>query len=576
MTRTGFPRSKATALFLGAVLGLGWVVWEHGYGQALGQVAARGQSDLALASDRLVTGLQRFRSAAVLMTDHPDLRALHAGGARARAEALLLESADRFSAHRAFYADDRGRVLASAFEGAPDDLSRRPWFRRAMTGALGFGHEVLADGSRIYVHAAPSFAADGAVQGALVLMVDLDILERAWRGTKPAVFFTDAGGRILVTNRSEILFWRRDGNRLIGPEGGFRPLEVSRAGPHEIWRQALSPYVPGAALHLTQDLPVIGLGAEALVDVAPAQRWAALQAAVVVTLCLFFGSLLFVATERRRALSEANVLLEGRVRARTREWEEANTALRAEVRERQEAEEALRRAQAELVQAGKLSALGQMSAGISHELNQPLTAIRQYAENGAAFLEKGRTERAADNLNRIAAMSARAARIIRNLRAFARNESEPMGRVDLVAVIDTAVELTEARLKADGVTLTWEGGAPAFARGGEVRLGQVFVNLINNAADAMAGQDDRHIRITLERGPRLRIGVADTGPGIADPDRVFEPFYSTKEVGGGMGLGLSISYGLVQSFGGQISGSNTASGAVFTVELEPWQDEVAA
>ncbi|MEN9059837.1 sensor histidine kinase [Ponticoccus litoralis] len=190
--------------------------------------------------------------------------------------------------------------------------------------------------------------------------------------------------------------------------------------------------------------------------------------------------------------------------------------------------------------------------------------------------DKGRPERAADNLARIAAMAARAARIIRNLRAFARNESEPMGKVDLVAVIDTAVELTEARLKADGVTLVWEGGPPAYALGGEVRLGQVFVNLINNAADAMAGEADKRIAITLERGPRLRIGVSDTGPGIADPDRMFEPFYSTKEVGGGMGLGLSISYGLVQSFGGEIRGSNTASGAVFTVELEPWLDEAVA
>ncbi|KID12474.1 sensor histidine kinase [Ponticoccus alexandrii] len=576
MTHSRFPRSKALALFLGAVLGLGWIVWQHGYGQALGQVAARGQSDLALASDRLVTGLQRFRSAAVLLADHPDLRALHAGGDRARAEARLLESADLISAHRAFYADSDGRVLASAFGGAPQDLTARPWYRRALTGALGFGHEVTAAGARSYVHAAPSFAANGEVQGALVLMVDLDILEREWRGTRPSVFFTDDSGQILVTNRSEILFWRRDGGRMVGPGGETQPLDVSRGGGHEIWRQSLSPYVPPASLHLTRALPVIDLTAEALVDIAPARRLAALQGAAVVTLCLFFGSLLFIATERRRALAEANVLLEGRVRARTRAWEEANSRLRAEVREREDAEAALRRAQADLVQAGKLSALGQMSAGISHELNQPLTAIRQYAENGTAFLNKGRPERAADNLARIAAMAARAARIIRNLRAFARNESEPMGKVDLVAVIDAAVELTEARLKADGVTLVWEGGPPAYALGGEVRLGQVFVNLINNAADAMAGEAEKRIAITLERGPRLRIGVSDTGPGIADPDRMFEPFYSTKEVGGGMGLGLSISYGLVQSFGGEIRGSNTGAGAVFTVELEPWLDEAVA
>jgi two-component system C4-dicarboxylate transport sensor histidine kinase DctB len=580
MTRNRSSRSKTLALFLGAVLGLGWLVWQHGYGQALGQVAARGQSDLALASDRLVTGLQRFRSAAVLLVDHPDLRALHRGGAAAlpRARAVLLASADQISAHRAFYADARGRVLASAFASAPEDLAERPWYRRAVTGALGFGHEVTESGARIYVHAAPSFGADGAVQGVLVLMVDLDILEREWRGTRPAVFFTEPGGRIVVTNRSEILFWRREGGALVGPGEATQPLRVTWLGRHEIWHQSLSPYVPEAGLHLTRPLPVIGLTAEVLVDVAPARRLAALQLAAVVALCFFFGSLLFVATERRRALAEANVTLEGRVRARTRAWEEANAALRGEVREREEAEAALRRAQADLVQAGKLGALGQMSAGISHELNQPLTAIRQFAENGAAFLAKGQPGRAAENLDRIAAMAARAARIIRNLRAFARNESEPMGRIDVIQVLATAVELTETRLAAEGVVLDWEGAgqAPLHVRAGEVRLGQVFVNLITNAVDAMAGQAEKRLTIRLDRTGRPAIVIRDTGPGIADPDRVFEPFYSTKEVGGGMGLGLSISYGLVQSFGGEIRGSNSAEGAVFTVELEPWPEEAAA
>ena len=143
-----------------------------------------------------------------------------------------------------------------------------------------------------------------------------------------------------------------------------------------------------------------------------------------------------------------------------------------------------------------------------------------------------------------------------------------------------AVELTEARLKRDGVALDWVPPPVAvYAWGGEVRLGQVFVNLINNAADAMAGQAEKRISITLEPGPPLAVRVADTGPGIADPEKIFEPFYTTKEVGSseGMGLGLSISYGLVQSFGGNIRGRNApGGGAEFTVELDPWQEEEAA
>ena len=207
-------------------------------------------------------------------------------------------------------------------------------------------------------------------------------------------------------------------------------------------------------------------------------------------------------------------------------------------------------------------------------------AIQQFAENGQAFLERGKSERAGENLTRIAQMSARMARIIKNLRAFARNESEPVGRVDLVQVITAAVELTETRLRDHDVTLDWrppEAGA-IWVRGGEVRLTQVFVNLINNAVDAMMGQDDRLVRIVVNDGERLTVTVRDIGPGLKQPEKVFEPFYSTKAVGSseGMGLGLSISYGLVQSFGGNIRGTNTEHGALFTVELDYWKEETAA
>lgn len=571
----GFSQRRGTVvlLFLCLVAALGWGVWRYGLAQALGQVAARGQADLALASDRLVTGLQRYRSVAVLLADHPALQALHGGGSRITADRLLLASADRTGAMTAVYADRRGQVLASAHEEVPHELVAQPWFQRALDGALGVGHGIDdVFGKRTFYYATPSFGPSGAVRGVVVILVDVELLERVWRGSRPAVLFSDETGEVFITNRSELLFWRVEPSGLVGPEGAVTQVS-RRVGDYEIWRQKISAYVPEDALHLVQPLPVIDLVGEALIDAGPARRVAGLQAAVVVALCLFFGSLLFLAMERRRALALVNVRLEARVRERTVELEATNTALRHEVSEREEAEAALRRAQADLVQAGKLSALGQMSAGISHELNQPLMAIQQFAENGRAFLLRDRSDRAGENLDRIADMAARAARIIRNLRAFARNESEPMGRVDLCAVIDTVIELTQTRLRDDGVVLDWTRPAgPVFVKGGEVRLGQVFVNLINNAADAMSGQDDKRIVIELHDAVPLTVQVRDTGPGIADPEKVFEPFYSTKQVGDGMGLGLSISYGLVQSFGGNIRGTNTGEGAMFTVELERWED----
>ena len=155
-----------------------------------------------------------------------------------------------------------------------------------------------------------------------------------------------------------------------------------------------------------------------------------------------------------------------------------------------------------------------------------------------------------------------------------------MGRVDLVAVVNSALELSETRLARDAVTVEWTPPAPVHVIGGEVRLGQVVLNLIGNAADAMAGLEERRITLSLRRDDgRVVLEVADTGPGIEEPEKIFEPFYTTKAVGAaeGMGLGLSISYGLVQSFGGAIRGRNRpGGGAVFTVELTPASPEAPA
>ncbi len=254
--------------------------------------------------------------------------------------------------------------------------------------------------------------------------------------------------------------------------------------------------------------------------------------------------------------------------------------MRGEIAERKEAQLALQKAQDDLVQIGKLSALGQMSAGISHELNQPLMAIQSFAENGAQFLSMGKAENANQNFGRISDLAVRMARIIKNLRAFARQESEPASRVDLCGVVRAAVEVSESRLRNERVAVDVRiPDIPIWVNGGEVRLQQVVINLISNAIDAMSGSPEKSLTLQVAEGPSPSVTVKDTGPGIEDPDKIFEPFYSTKSVGDGegTGLGLSISYGLVQSFGGNISGGNDeGGGAVFTVRLQPWTEEAAA
>lgn len=578
----GVIRRLAIVLaFLAAVAAVAGGAWRYGYFQALDQLARQGASDLALASDRLTGQLQRYRELAVLVADHPQIGAVLAGEDVAAAEALFLEIADKTAAQDILLTNADGLVMAGAREDA-NGVDIGPLVQRAMQGALGWGNGQTLSGTRVFAYAAPVFDANADVQGAIVVSADLSSIEWDWVGSNPAVFFTDASDRVFITNRSEIVFWKRPDIEagLVPPEGPPLPFDSYWIGRHEVWQMGWGPYLPQNALHITRNLPVIGMTGEALVDVAPARRLAALQAAALAGLCLAFGALLFLATERRRTLAQANALLEARVAERTAALSETNAQLRQEAEEREEAQAALARAQADLVQAGKLSALGQMSAGLSHELNQPLMAIQNYAENAVAFLEREKPDRAGDNLSRIADMARRMGRIIKNLRAFSRQESEPVVRVDLVAVLDSAVELLGPRIKQDEVALIYaRPDAALWVRGGEVRLGQVFVNLMSNALDAMVDSETRALRIDIAQGDVLKVHFRDSGPGIDVPDKVFDPFYSTKEVGRaeGMGLGLSISYGIVQSFGGEIRGTNVAQGgALFTVELQRWSDMAEA
>lgn len=559
-------RILAVVAFLVAVavlsLGVGW----FGYMSALDQLEQRGRSDLALASDRLTGELGRYRELAVLLADHPVVAATLAGD-RGDAADLLRETADKTGSLDILVVSQMGRELASASGSGAENHASQPYFTRASDGAIGLYHLVHDRyGQRTFLFAAPVFSDAGPVSGAVIVVVNIDAVEAVWRGARPTVFFTDELGVAFISNRSELLFMARD---LVDPPRTstvdynadiLRPFmthTVQNQQGRAVWSVEGQRYVPRMALHLTLPLPVIQMTGEALMDVAPARTFARLQAGAAAAICLAFGAMLFLATERRRTLADANIRLEAAVEARTAE---------------------LTKAQSDLVQAGKLSALGQMSAGISHELNQPLMAIRSYAENGEAFLERGKTDIAGQNLGRIAELARRMGRIIRNLRAFAKQESEGMTDVDLASVIAAVLEITQARARAGGVDIIWDTPeTPITVRGGEVRLQQVVLNLVTNAMDAMEGQTfTQRIEIDTDRsGARVDLYVRDTGPGLSEPDRIFDPFYSTKQVTSdgtgqdGMGLGLSISYGLVQSFGGIIRGRNhPAGGAVFTVTLD--------
>jgi two-component system phosphoglycerate transport system sensor histidine kinase PgtB len=276
------------------------------------------------------------------------------------------------------------------------------------------------------------------------------------------------------------------------------------------------------------------------------------------------------ATERKQTQDE----LEKRVRERTADLHRAIEQLQQEILERRHAEAVLKETQADLVQAAKLAALGQMAAGIAHELNQPLAALRSYIHNVGRLIEMQRAEESVDVLARMTHLTERMANISKHLKNLARRPSDRMGKVDLKKAIDNTLALFESRLEKEGVvvTLEWpDGPCPVF--GEEVRLEQVCVNLLSNALDAMQESSRREltVAITPGNGSMRELAVRDTGEGIPaeDLERIFDPFYTTKEVGQGLGLGLSITYNIIKDWGGDIRARGAPGrGAEFVLRLK--------
>ncbi|WP_299197505.1 ATP-binding protein [uncultured Amphritea sp.] len=270
--------------------------------------------------------------------------------------------------------------------------------------------------------------------------------------------------------------------------------------------------------------------------------------------------------ENEEQLREARDQLEHRVSERTQDLTRANERLLQEVQEH-------KNTQNELIQTAKLAVIGQMSAGINHELNQPLTAIRSYADNAFSFLKLGKTEQVSSNLEEISGLTVRMAKIIAPLKEFSRKTTGQSALVSLKAVRDGAMSIMYGRLDRANVKIEWPDKLDkVFVLGDMLRLEQVVVNLISNALQAMEGGTEKWIEISIDsqQGDRLSICFRDHGPGIPQSElgKVFEPFYTTKKAGQGLGLGLSISHRIIESMDGQLSVANhPLGGAVFTINL---------
>ncbi len=276
----------------------------------------------------------------------------------------------------------------------------------------------------------------------------------------------------------------------------------------------------------------------------------------------------------RDVLKESAIELENKVTERTLDLRNANFELKQQIKVRRMAEKNLKISQKSLLQAEKLAALGKISAGISHELNQPLSAIRSYADNSYKFLERKNIDKAQENLISISELTQRMGNIIGQMKMFARNNIYETNSINLKEIINSALTVVMPRIENMAVDFKMDiSDDEIHVFGSKDRLQQVFINLFTNSLDAMEDNTDADNSIYINIAPLdkiVEISVIDTGHGVDEDDisHIFDPFFSTKEIGKGLGLGLSISYSIIQDCGGKLQVyNNDNGGAEFIITL---------
>ncbi|MEN5345912.1 ATP-binding protein [Achromobacter mucicolens] len=581
------------------------------------QARSTGQINAAL----LRNNLDKFRALPFVLTQDVDLRAALQGASTRQIEALdeKLESLSRGVGASAIYVlDKKGLAIAASNWREPATFvgigyEFRPYFQGSVAhgAAEHFALGTVSHEAGLYLSRRVDDA-QGAMLGVVVLKVDFRDLEADWRQANAVIFVTDEHGVVLLGNIPD---WRF---RVLSPlppalaqtlrtslqfgDAKFQPLPVSprlqAASSGQLVRtnDALPRAAAGTPL-LHTTLPVTESPGWTLHQLSPIQAAmnqasANAQLGALLTqgvLAALIGVVLYRRhRNQERAEQQAAVQqqLAALVDERTAQLRDVNAKLVGEMDERQRAETQLHTMKDELVQASKLALLGQVAAGVAHEVNQPVAAIRAYADNATEFLRRHDEGAVRENLGTIAALTDRIGHITGELRAFSRKAGATVGPTDLMEALEGAILLVGPRARRQGVTLQSPPRSHnCRVQANRVRLEQVLVNLLQNGLEALEGTENGRIVIALQDlGDSVQLQVHDNGPGLSDEARarLFTPFHTTKP--DGLGLGLVISRDIVAEFGGELRAARAGdassssphapgSGALFILTLRKAPDQ---
>ena len=523
----------------------------------------RAQLRLALYSGNLVSELQRNSIVPRLLGSDAELIGALSSKDYQRTSQRLLSLVDEIGAAAILLLDANGRVVAATDRNRLGENQRNSSQFVDAARAAGTVFTTAQQDTGVYDFAySRRVVANNKSLGVIVVEVDLRKFQSAWAGISDAVIVSAPTGSILLaTEKTWLGVPEEDAlSRRSAPSSIKRAIQATQD-----WTVLpAEAYLRGKAV-MRQEIRVPFRGWKMVLFTTYGgirQRVNAVLALEIMGFSLFLALSFYQLS--RQTLTRALFF-----QKESDDLRKLNIRLQREVSERQKVEKNLQVAEQTLAQSSKLAALGEMSAAISHELNQPLAAMRTYLAGAKLLLQRKRPDEALTSFQRIDDLIGRMGAITRQLKSYARKGGEDLIAVDVRSAIDGALEIMEPQLKARQIsiskTLPIE---PVFILGDQLRLEQVMVNLVRNALDATSTVVLPEIEILLLADETAILTVRDNGEGISDLNELFEPFFTTKKPGDGVGLGLAISTGIITDLGGRLVARNgSAAGAVFQVTL---------
>ncbi|PYF09943.1 two-component system C4-dicarboxylate transport sensor histidine kinase DctB [Rhodobacter viridis] len=519
---------------------------------------------LALYSGNILSELQRTSVVPLLLARDPELTKALGSGDFSTTSGLLIAAREEVGVASIRLLDLQGRVVGATDRNVLGTVfANAAFFVDAQrTRETVFSAVEGITGATEFVYSR-AVLADGKLVGVIVVGADLARYERAWAGISDAVAVLDSAGKIVLATEPR---WRGlTMEEALAARSAPSAIERALQATADWANDPPDAWVLGQAVMRTEArVPFRGWR---MVAYTPYSSVRDRVNAVIALEIMGFAILLalgFYLISRRAKVQSAVY------RRESAELRALNARLSREIAERERVQKDLSLAEQTLEQSSKLAVLGEMSAAVSHELNQPLAAMKTYLAGAKLLLQRERVPEALSSFQRIDDLIERMGAITRQLKSYARKGGDAVEPVDLRAALSSALAMMEPQLKARTVKIVRNlPRGPVMVQADRIRLEQVFINLFRNALDATKGLRAPRIEITLVSADEMAVlTLSDNGPGITDLEKLFEPFWTTKKPGEGTGLGLAISSSIIGDFGGRLTARNgEAGGAVFEVQL---------